>query len=232
MNLFEIDWTNLELYHYLAIGGGAVALLALLLALLMPRIKVPGAILATIGALIAGVAVGVIGMAAFGYQTQKRDDDDGGAAVPNLPPGPAGGMGDMMAKMKGMAGGKGGKGFGKGKGKGPSPKTQLADLVTKLHQLTDKPLKLTFSDEQTVLIRAELKGLSNLEELADDDAEKRLRAILAVVDRDRPVLEAAGYRWPDTPFQFPPPPPPNPFKEGTAHDHLLSLEDALATKKK
>ncbi len=139
--------------------------------------------------------------------------------------GPGGAKGG--AKAKGGKKGKGGfGGFGP-----PSDKAQLVTLVVKLEQLTDKPLTLTLTDAQRSAIREQLQDLSEQEEISDEDAKKRLDAILDSLKDQRPVLEAAGYRWPGTPFAFTPPPPGNPFKEGPDRDRLSALQENLAKKK-
>jgi len=236
----EIDWTNLQLYHYLAFAGGGVAVLALLLYVLAPKgIRVPAGILGTIGGLVAGVAIGVIGMAAWGYQF-TRENPDSALPVEPLPPGPPGGMkgppggmaGGGMVGGKGMPGGGmfgGGKGFG-GKGKGfgaPSDKAQLAALIAKLDQLTNANLTLKLNDEQRTTIREQLKDLSEQEEVTDEDAKKRLDAILDSLKDQRPVLEAAGYFWPGTPFPKNAPAGSNPFRVGPDSAKLNSLQEKL-----
>src|SRR5262245_15102264 len=128
--MFEIDWTNLQLYHYLAFGGGAVAVLALLLYFVMPKgVRIPAGVIGTVAGLVAGVGLGVIGMAASGYQLSKEITDGAPDAAAGPGGGPPGGMkgppGGMMGgppgggMMGGPPGGMlGGKGGGKGKGKG------------------------------------------------------------------------------------------------------------------
>jgi hypothetical protein len=135
--------------------------------------------------------------------------------------------------MGGMMGGAGG-------GRGPSPKTQLAGLVTKLDQLTTKPLEVKLTDDQRAKLRAQLQGLDEKEELSDDEAKKRLDEILKIVEGDKDTLEAAGYRWPGEGGGRGggggggggrQPPPPNPFKEGDAAKHLKDLENTVKAKK-
>src|SRR5207249_5872872 len=61
--MFGIDWTNLELYHWLAIGGGGLALLAIIIYFVAPSgFKLPAGVISAVAALVAGVGVGVIGM--------------------------------------------------------------------------------------------------------------------------------------------------------------------------
>ena len=246
--MFEINWTNLQLYHYLAIGGGAVAVLALLLYFVMPKgLRIPAGVIGTVAGLVAGIGVGVIGMAASGYQFTKGDPTDD-AGPPNAAAGPPGGMpvagkgfpagmaggappGGGMAGGPpggGMFGGKGGKAGGGKKGFGAvSDKAQLALLVAKLDQLTDNSLTLKLTPEQRTMIRDQLKDLPEQDEVSDEEAKKRLDAILDSLKEQRAVLEAAGYRWPGTPFAMTPPTPPNPFKDGPDSAKLNSLQEKL-----
>jgi hypothetical protein len=195
--MFDIGWADLQLYHYLAAGGGALALIAVVLYFVLPReLKIPIGIISTVAALVAGFGLGVIGMAVFGYLPMRPAPDADAGAVPPAPPGGA------MAKGPGKGPGMGGPGMGggkgkgkeKGKGQGPTAKAQLALLVNKMQQLTDKPLALTLSGERRNAIREQLKDLTEPEELTDVDAKRRLDAILEVVKDDRKTLEAVGFR--------------------------------------
>ena len=69
-------------------------------------------------------------------------------------------------------------------------------LVTKLDQLTEKPLTVTLNDAQRTKIREQLEGLETSENLTEEDAKKRLEAILKELEGDRETLTRAGYRWP------------------------------------
>jgi hypothetical protein len=232
--MFEIDWTNLELYHYLMYGGGGVAVLALLLYFLLPKggARIPAGVIGTVGGLVAGVALGVIGMATSGYQLTKENYSDPNFKAEAAPVVGMKGGGPPAGMMGGggMVGGKaGGKGFG-GKGKGfgaPSEKAQLAVLVGKLDQLTNATLTLKLTDEQRATIREQLKDLSEQEEITDEDAKKRLDAILDSLKDQRPMLEAAGYFWPGTPFPKNAPAASNPFRVGPDSAKLNSLQEKL-----
>jgi hypothetical protein len=121
-------------------------------------------------------------------------------------------------------------------GRGPSPKNQLASLVTKLDQLTGKPLGLNLTDEQRTKIREQIQGLGDAEDLSDEEAQKRLDALLKIVEGDKDTLEAAGYRWPGEQGggrgAGPGDAPKNPFKEGASEKHLKDLQDHLSGGKK
>ncbi len=93
-----------------------------------------------------------------------------------------------------MGGGK--MGGGKMGGMATNSKRQLATLVVKLDQLTEKPLAISLSNDQKKKVLEQLTGLEGLKELPEEDAKKRLEAILDVVKTQKDVLEAAGYRWP------------------------------------
>jgi hypothetical protein len=63
--------------------------------------------------------------------------------------------------------------------------------------------------------------------MTEDEAKQKFDALLKVLEPNRATLEAAGYRWPGTPFAPPPEPPPNPFKEPSASGKLKSLRDVM-----
>ena len=137
------------------------------------------------------------------------------------------GMGMPGTGDKGGGGGKGG-GMGKGGGGGgPSAKLQLSFLVTKLEALTGKPLAVQLNDEQKKKVREQLQGLEGQEDLADEDAKKRLDALLDVLKDQKATLEAAGYRWPGEGFGQPPSDAPNPFKEEPNANRLKSIRERL-----
>jgi hypothetical protein len=240
--MFGIDWTNLQVYHYIAIGGGALTVLALVLYFLLPSgFKVPAGVLGTIAGLVAGLGIGVIGMAGFGYHFDPSSEGGGPSGPPTgqgdgkafgMPKGmPGGGMPGGGMPGGGMPGG-GAPGFGggKGKGKGPSPKAQLATLVTKIDQLVEEPLSLNLSSAQRSVIREQIKGLETAEGVDDDEAKTRLEAILEAVKDDRATLEAAGYRWPGATGLQMPGVASNPFQEPENRKHLAALQANLAKK--
>ncbi len=223
---------SVEVYYYLAAGGAAVIVLAIVLYFLkVPTLKVAGVVLGIVGGLGVGAAAGVLAMASQGYHWEKQSQPQSNPGamgpqmgIPGGAPGgaPGGPGGARQGGPPGMAGPPGG-------GRGPSAKTQLAGLVTKLDVLTQKPLQITLSDEQKEKVRAALEGLAGKEELSEDEAKEKLDALLAVVEKDRDTLEAAGYRWPGGGGGgggggFGGQPPPNPFTDQKNGEHLKELE--------
>jgi hypothetical protein len=125
--------------------------------------------------------------------------------------------------------GKGGMGKGGMGGGGAQPKAQLAGLVDKLDLLTARPLAIQLTDEQRAKIAEQLKGLDEAKDLTDEEAKKRLDALMETLKPYRETLEAAGYRWPGAGGGGgqQPPPPPNPFMEEKNNKHLKELQERL-----
>jgi len=228
------NWTDLTLYHYLAIAGAALVLVALLLHFTpIARLKMPAVLLGVVGGLGTGIALGVLSMASIGYHFKPSTDQSAQSSSP--------GMGAMImppAGPPGMpgAGMRGGGGRAMGGGRGPNPKTQLVALVTKLDQLSGQPLQLTLSVEQKKKVEEQLQELDKEKELKPEDAQKRLDALRKVLDPDQlNVLDVAGYRWPSSGQGGGGRPPaadqPNPFTQKPNADHLKSLRAHLDGKK-
>ena len=218
-----VDLTNVNLYYYLAAGGGAVALLGVVAhSRGGPRVRVSAAVVSAVGGLGAGLALGVILMGLLGYRTKAPEPPEPGS--PGDPRtrmaagGPAPGM--PMPGMGGQA----------------SSKVQLASLVGKIHLLTEKPLALKLSDEQRRKVWEQLAGLDRLEDLGEEDARKRHDALLGALKDDKDTLNAVNYRW-SGPSGGPArpgggtPPPPNPFREGAAREQIQSLQKRLEPQK-
>jgi hypothetical protein len=151
-------------------------------------------------------------------QTTEQQSPEGGGAQ----------RGGMMPK--GMPGGPGGGGRGRGGRGGANSKIQLTLLVVKLDQLTNKPLAITLTDEQCSKIREQLAGLKDKEELSEEDAKKRLDALLDAVKENKQTLAAAGYRWPGEGGGRGGPPgdvPPNPFTDEENSKHLKALQERV-----
>jgi hypothetical protein len=231
-----MDWNNLQVWQYGALIGGAVTLIGLVVYFLpIRRAKVPGNVLTAVGAGALGLAVGVVWMAGFGYSMNGPESTPSGEVpTPKDAAGPA-----AAAKTKGGQG-KGGFAKGgapKGGNNPPTPRTQLASLVTTLDTLVDRPITLTLTPEDRAAIAERLKGLDAADEIKEDDAKARLEAILKVLEKDRKALEAVGYRWPSPDAKGPPKggfggpkDSPNPFSGGTAKEHLKSLQERLEKK--
>jgi hypothetical protein len=142
----------------------------------------------------------------------------------------------------GMGGmGKGGGGMGKGGGGfggPPNPRVQLVGLVNALETLVDHPVSLTLTSDEKAAIAEQLKGLDAAAEIKEEDAKARLDAILKVLEKNRPPLEAVGFRWPAPDGKGPPKggfggapkDSPNPFAEGSSKEKLKSLQERLEKK--
>jgi hypothetical protein len=241
------DWTNMQFYHYLVIGGGVLALLALIgyFVLKTPKVQIPAIVVGVVASLALGIGLGVVLMAAYGDQITDKEKEAaeapraGGGRGPGMNPG-----GGMMGGGRGgggmMGGGRGGGGMMGGgmMGGGPSSKTQLANLVGKLDQLTSKALTLSLTEEQKKVIAEQTKDLLDKKELEEKDAKTRLDALLKTLEKDKATFEAAGYRWPAQGggqrgggqrgmMQPPRQEPKNPFKEEKNEKHLKAIREQV-----
>jgi len=229
------NWNELAWYHYLAIGDVVVILALLLYFATRSRIKMPAIILGILGGVGVGAALGaglVLAMIALNVQMDKEYATSG-EETPASGGGPGAKGGGGGAKGGGAKGGgaKGGMpkgGSGGGGPRGPSPQAQLAYLVTKLDQLTHKPLSVTFDAEQKKKVRESLEKLDTEKSLSDDQARAKLEDLRKILNQDqRKTLEEAGYLWPGqaaTPYPAASQEaPPNPLSEGENNKHLKSL---------
>ena len=199
--------------------------------------KVPVIVSTGIICFLVGLGLGLLGMRYYDDQP-GRSAAAGNATAAPAPGGPGGpggpgpmgggppggmkgGMGGPMGKMGGGMGGKRGGG-------GPDSKRQLAALVIKLNQLTEKPLAVNLNAEQKKKVRDQLSGLEDSKDLAEEDAKKRLDAILEVVQGQKNVLEAAGFRWPSAGGFAPSVELPNPFTDAKNSVPLRDLRDRMA----
>ena len=197
--------------------------------------KVPAILATGIVCLAVGIGLGALGMANSDMFVPKPPE----AATP-----PEGGQGAEHAHARSARWpgwsrrtrqhGPGGRWSGRWRGPGRRPgaqrKSQLATLLAKLDLLTKKPLTVTLTDEERTKLAELIKGLGDQDALDDDDAKKRLDAVLEIVKDDKETLEAAGYRWPGQGGGRPPANAanaPNPFKEGENATHLKSLQESL-----
>lgn len=219
--------TNMSLYHYLALGGGLMVVLALLLYFTpVSRFKIPGIFFGIVGGLGMGVALGVLAMAYYGYQLRQPEATAG--ASPQSGMGPGGGPPNMIAMMgRGrMPGGGGGR---------PNSKTQLASLIAKLDVLTHEPLEVKLNPEQKKRMREQLDRLEEQENLSEDEAKAKLDTLLDILKDQRPTLEATGYRWPGQGGGGgrggrPASAPANPFRDEQISKHLKALKSQLDNK--
>lgn len=227
----NVNPNNLEIWYVVAIVGGIVLLLAVLLYLRGGRtIKVPAVLTSGAGGAAVGLGVGIIWLAGLGYRTDPPEQPDSGPAA-------KAGMAKAGPGAPKMGGPPAGGGGGGGRG-GPSPRTQLINLVNSLDTVVDHPVSVTLTAPDRDAIAAQLRGLDTAEQIGDDDARKRLDAILKVLEKDRKALEAVGFRWPGpAPKGGPPAPPPNailespnPFKAPQTAERLKSLQDRLEKK--
>ncbi len=192
------------------------------------------AVIGTVVGFILGALLGAVGMATYGNTTKPT-----GAEASSQAGGPAG-AGEAPGGRAGPPGGRAGPRGGGAGSRGPSAKQRLASLVVKLDLLTDprKPLSLELTPEQKAAIREQLQGVADPEDLSNQEADKRLSAILGgVLGKDKPLLESTGFLWPgegpEGPPQAPgaPRPPRNPFHDKATGQHLKSLEARLGKDK-
>jgi hypothetical protein len=213
----DFDWQSMEFYHYAAFAGLGVVVLALLVYFLRGgKLKVPAIISCGLGCLVAGIAVGVISLSAFGYQWKPQPAQATPAPAPGgggpsgmmgMGGGPGGGMGMGPGGPGGGGarggGGRGGPGGGApgiaafgGGGRPPSPKRQLASLVEKLELVANKPVTIELNDAERKQVLEHLKGLKDVEDLPEEDAKKRLDALLLLLEKQKDTLQLVGFRWP------------------------------------
>jgi len=201
-------------------------------------VKVPAIIATGIICLALGVGVGAVGMANIEFLLPKppTGNNDMAGGPPSTSPddmrAPGGPRGPFMPPGGGPPGGGFPGGGPPGGGRGPNPKNQLASLVTKLDQLTEKPLAITLTTEQQAKLSEQLKGIDEKSALTDEDAKKCLDAVLEIVQGDRDTLETAGFRWPgEGGGPRPPSNAPNPFTEPDNGKHLKALKERVTKDK-
>jgi len=126
----------------------------------MISMKVPAPVVSGIICFCLGIGI-MYGIQVIFYQTDAQ-----AAATPDKADvagkDPSGGS----PKAKGKGGG--------GMGGGPNPKTQLAQLVTKLDVLTVKPLKFELTGEQKKQVKEILADLDSKEAITDEEAKTKL----------------------------------------------------------
>jgi len=216
--------TQLQLYHYLVIGGGIVAVLALVIYFIpWSRVKLPAIVVGIIASLVAGFGGGVITMAALGsrefFSASAKELGEGPPAfITN--PSPA-----EMERMKKQM-----MPPSEASGQEPSPKIRLASLIDKLDLLTRKALVLELNAEQKKKVIAQLQGLDGKDQLSDSEAKAHLDALLDLLKNDKDVLEGVGYHWSAVRKNGHQSSaiPPNPFKQGEHQQHLKTLQERLS----
>ncbi|HEV3258678.1 MAG TPA: hypothetical protein VG013_17515 [Gemmataceae bacterium] len=216
-------WDQLELQHYLAVGGGVIAVVAVVCYFGGgARIRVPAAAAGFVGAVAAGFGLGVITMVACGYHwnvAPVTTPTSAGAGTPGG--GMAGG---------GMGGGGTPRSAPAGRDRAPTARDQLVSLVDKLNLLL-LPLDLELTAKQKALIRQQLKSIPQSNQLSDDEAKAKLDVLHDTLKYKRGVLSLVGYDWTE--------PvggkgggkgekPLNPFMRLPAETNLRSLQERLA----
>lgn len=185
--------------------------------------KVPAIIVSSVVCLMIGVGIGVVGMSGFGYKPPLETFASAGQ-----PPAPRG------APAKGdpaKGGGEKGK-KGKGGGFGGGPKTQLAQLVTRLDVLTGRNLHLDLPAETCAKVYQQLQDMAGDQELSDETARQKLDALLDLLRDQKEPLEAAGFRWPEGGGRGGGPMGGgNPFKDEKTAKHLKDLQERMEKSK-
>jgi hypothetical protein len=235
-----MDLNNMQAWQYFAFAGGGVFVLGLIIYFLPAgKLKVPAVVTGGFGGLAAGLALGVLFMAGFGYKPHpvdppSSDPPPDGSPPPGMMPkggAPKGGPGGPPGGApKGGLGGAPKGGFGSP----PTSRMQLASLVTALDKVADQPLTVVLTPESRGIIADQIKGLESAEEIKDEDAKLRLETIHKILEKDRKTLEAVGYFFSvegKGGFDGQPKDSPNPFKEGSLGARLKALQDRLGSKK-
>jgi hypothetical protein len=193
----------------------------------VPAVVSTGLICLVLGAGAGVVATQMYGPFLAGEKKSPNSPEDMVAQGGGMPlPGPPMAAGAGGGEGKGKGKGKGGPPGGMGGGRQLSARTQLARLVAKLDQLTGKSLTITLTDDQKAKLAEQLAGLEAAEELKDDEAKKRMNAILEIFRDNRSTMEAAGYSWPDSPpLSRPQQEVPNPFTSAENGLPLKALQE-------
>jgi hypothetical protein len=223
-----MDLNDMQVWQYFAIAGGAVLVIGVI-AYFLPvgKLKLPAVVTAAFGGVVAGLALGVLLMAGFGYKAHR---DDPLPSDMSGPPGLAGAPKGGMAMPKGGGMPKGGLPKGNFGAPAPSSRDQLASLLTTLDTVADRPVTVNLTTEEKAAIVKELKALTEADEVNNEEAKARLDSILKIVEKHQKTLETVGFRTG--------PPPkggsslakdnPNPFKTGPAAENVKSLVERLS----
>jgi hypothetical protein len=220
-----MDLNNLQAWQYFAIAGGGVLVLGVI-AYFLPvgKMKMPAVITAAFGGVVAGIALGVLLMAGFGYKAHREEP------LPSDMSGPPGLAGAPKGLTKGQGKGPGGPMGGFGGPPAPSSRDQLASLVAALDTVADRPLTVSLTPEEKSAIVKELKALSEAPTVNNDEAKARLDAMLKIVEKHREALQTVGFRTGPLPKTGSglEKENPNPFKSGPAAEHVKSLLERLS----
>jgi hypothetical protein len=177
--------------------------------------KVPAVVAGSVIALLVGIGVGAAGMSAL-TPTARAPAAEGGAA---------GGRGGPGAP--------GGRGGGEAAPQEPGAKVRLMTLVDRLDLLTERPLFERLDKKQREKVAAQLKGLDALDEVDEEEARRRLDALIAALQDEGEPLARAGFRWPGQQAGIASAPlglmamAANPFKEGLSARQLKTLRQRL-----
>jgi hypothetical protein len=161
----------------------------------LAKIRIPVAVVSSIICLGLGVALGVLGLSAIwaskqptyaaGHEDKARQTMAGYAK-------------QMLAKTE----------------RGPSAKDFLALLVAKLDRLTAPPAKLALTSAERKQVLSQLEGLADSKSISEDNAQKRLDALLEILKEHKKALLSADTRA-------------NPFLEEENRVHLIALKANL-----
>jgi hypothetical protein len=131
-----------------------------------------------LGVFIGGAAGMLLAVFGYGYR-MKQIKPPNGAALGGLG---APGMGPPGMPPPGMAGpGMGAPGMGGPGGGGPSGKRSLTAFVGKVELLSRPNIQLTLDADQQAKLSAELAALEKAEKMTDEDAQKHLEALEALL---------------------------------------------------
>lgn len=224
----NIDFKNMETYHYFIAGGAGLVVISILLYFLKgSKVRVSAFPAAIIGSIALGFGAGVVTLGMLGYNWKEKEKEQAQAGAP--PAGGGMGGGGMGGGMGGGIGG-GGKGGGGGGGKAaaPSAKLQLAALVVKLNQLTGKTLTIDVGDRKAK-VAEQLKDLDTIETLNDEAAEAKVKALMELFKPEESTLTSAGFN-----LNFAgnvgkgKEPPANPFTTETNKAALKALQERVS----
>jgi hypothetical protein len=210
---------------------------------------IPAAVVSGVICLFVGAGL-VLGVQAYTSQTDPEvavAQQTGGENTSKETASPDGGSSKMSPKNGKGEGGvapKTGSVPKMGAGSPPDYRLRLVQLVTKLDVLTSpKPLKVELTADQKKKAKELIADLISKDNITDEEAKTTLEGLLKLVEDQREIMEAAGYRWPaqggatggaggipglgGLPGAPTVPVPPTVFKQRTNATHLKSLQETL-----